>query len=141
MTALAEERRHWIPNPVGHRLAESRQYYGRDGEMVDTVFGEAVLIVPPQPAAEDWYCDLCSELILTKWGDQPFPVPMFGSYAMCMAHYNEAVAEWKHDTDEGDVSDVPMGEWPLLACTCDPCISTLHGWMKAQAERMSEGRS
>ena len=134
---LAEDRRHWIPNPIGHRLAEARLYYGRDGEEIDSVFGKATLIVTPYPDAEDWVCDLCSQMILTKWGSEPFPVPMFGSYAMCMDHYNEAVAQWKHDTDEGDVSDVPLGEWPLFACSCQPCQSTIQTWAGLQREGRS----
>ena len=116
-----DDPRYWILNPTGHRLAEARQFYGRDGEEVDTVFGKATLIVPPQPEPEDWFCDLCSETILTRWGDEPFPVPMFGSYALCAEHYYEFQGNPLDDPRTGEPLDEPMGLWPMLACSCQAC--------------------
>lgn len=124
-----EDPRFWILNPTGHRLAESRQFYGKDGDMVDTVFGEAVLIVPPQPAASDWYCDICSEIILTRWGDEPFPVPMFSSYALCAEHFYEFQEGERDDPESGEpIPGSKWGLWPMMSCGCQACRQYANGY-------------
>jgi hypothetical protein len=135
------ENRYWILNPVGHRLTEQRGYYGRDGEEVETVFGPATLIVPPQPPVDEWYCDMCSEPILVKWGDEPFPVPMFGSYALCAEHYEEAKGWHPDDERTGDpIPSLVLGEWPGNVCRCQPCTSQTVVW-RAQLLRAYVGEA
>ena len=119
------DNRFWILDPSGHRRVENgRKDQYRDGDMVDTVFGEAVLIIPPAPPAEDWYCDICSEIILTKWGREPFPVPMMGGYALCLEHFNKTIESPIYDMDTDEV--IPgsrMGEWPMRGCSCPACVN------------------
>lgn len=119
--------RWWILDPVGHRQATRSPH--RDGDVVDTAFGEAVVIVPPPPPDDEWICDFCNQPILVKWGDEPFPVPMFSGYAFCLDHYNEAVADWTHDDPHtGEATDIPMGPWPDRACGCDACVAQFVEW-------------
>lgn len=122
-----EDPRFWILDPPGHRVANASPH--QDGDIVDTMFGEAVVIAPPLPPVEDWVCDFCNQPILVKWGDEPFPVAMFGSYALCLEHYNEVIASWTHDDPmTGESTDIPMGPWPDQACGCDPCVIQFAAW-------------
>jgi hypothetical protein len=121
------ENRWWILDPAGHRRIENgHKDQFKDGQMIDTVFGEAVLIIPPAPPAEDWYCDICSEPILTKWGRQPWPVAMMSSYALCLEHYNEMKTRphYDRDTDE-PIPGTRLGEWPTMACRCGACAGQI----------------
>lgn len=121
----APDTRFWILDPAGHRRVENGlKDQHKDGDIIDhPIFGEAVLIIPPAPPAEEWYCDICSEPMLTKFGRQPWPVPMIGSYALCLDHFNQFKdAPWD-DEDTGDVIEgTRMGEWPYRGCRCGACL-------------------
>jgi hypothetical protein len=120
--------RHWILNPAGHRLNAELGMVGRDGEEIDhPVFGKAELIVGPPNLDEGWVCDLCSLPILTRYGDEPFPVPMLGSYALCLEHFNEAQT-WPYEDSAGTQYPYPMGEWPANLCACSACAFTAGDW-------------
>ena len=125
--------RFWILDPAGHRRVENGfKDQHKDGDLVDTIFGEAVLIIPPAPPAEDWYCDICSEIILTKWGRQPWPVAMFGSYALCLEHYNGMKdSEWDDEHTGEPIPGTRMGEWPTMACSCGACLGQVTLEMRA----------
>lgn len=122
-----DDNRYWITNPVGHR---SIPVPYTDGEMVETIFGLTEMIVPPAPPADEWICDMCNEPILVKYGDEPFPVPMLGGYALCLDHFNEVVEHWTHDDpDTGEPTDIPMGDWPMQSCGCMPCTLQTMEWI------------
>lgn len=123
------DRRFWVLNPTGHRLTSDRQSYGRDGEEINTPFGKAALIVLPSPPAAEWYCDLCSEQLLTKWGDEPWPVAMIGSYALCPKDMYQIMEQNYVDQDSGEELPFKMGEWPAQICTCQPCDSQMQTWL------------
>lgn len=144
--AVLPDRRYWILNPAGHRLTEARAAYGMDGKTVEWFLGgEATLIVPPLPAATDWCCDICSATILTRWGDEPWPVPMEGSYALCAEHQAMVEESPEDDAYTGDpIPGTRRGPWPLRACTCPPCAHWITEWAKAgylsRAQQPTNGR-
>ncbi len=111
---MSDEYRYWILNPAGHRKLWAEQL-PEDGAMVDTQFGRAVAIVPPPPDdLDDWICDYCNQPILTRWGLEPFPVPMDGSNAICEDHYEKIQKR--------------EGRWPSRFCGCVACIAQATSW-------------
>ena len=119
--------RYWILNPSGHRLNAELAMLGRDGEMVESAIGPAQLIVPPAGEPTDWVCDLCSQPILVRWGEEPFPVPMYASNALCLDHFNEA-KDWPFEDGTGTEYPFPYGEWPAQLCSCSACRFTMSDW-------------
>lgn len=121
--------RFWITDPGGHRILYE-QRPEKDGDLIDTAFGEAVIIRPPAPPPDDWYCDLCSEPILTRFGEEPWPVPMFGSYALCHDHLIEAM-EWPEEDDRTgeEIIGTRLGPWPVHVCACPPCTRKAIDWL------------
>lgn len=93
----------------------------RVGLSDDTGELDAVAIVPPVPDGDDWACDRCNATILTRWGDEPFPVPTDGDWALC------------HDckTDQ----EARQSPWPAaMLCACAPCRQQAQRW-RPQLER------
>ena len=127
VTPRKGDHRYWILNPTGHRLNANLAMVGRDGEMVDSAIGRAQLIVPEPGEPDDWVCDLCSTPILVRWGEEPFPVPMFGSNALCLDHFNEAKG-WNYEDDAGVEYPFTYGEWPANICLCSACQFTMADW-------------
>ena len=127
------ENRGWILDPTGHRALDMG--YGPP-EKVDTPFGKATVIHMGYPDdASEWICDLCNEPILTVWGDEPFPVPTYGSYALCHVDYYKlqlGPATNRHTgedlTDPSTGAIVPEGPWPLRMCRCPACYVTAIEW-------------
>ena len=120
------DQRYWILDPAGHRRVENgHKDQFKDGQMIDTVFGEAVLIMPPAPPAEEWWCDICSDPILTKFGKAPWPVAMFTpGYALCLKCYNEMKDKPHYDMDTDEpIPGTRLGEWPYRGCRCPACIN------------------
>lgn len=114
----------WIVDAVGHRRAWKRMVAGRDGTTVDTPFGEAVNIVMPAPDDDaQWVCDLCNGLILTRWGDEPFPVPQLSSYALCLDCMNRIMESEGRD------------RWGDYACTCTDCRAWMVRWFYPEEVR------
>lgn len=121
--------RFWITDPRGHRLHE-RQHNPPDGSTIDTPFGEAVVIRPPLPPGDLWVCDLCNEEILTRFGGEPWPVPMFGGYALCHDHLIEAMDWPEEDNRTGEeIPGTHLGPWPLHVCACPPCVHKATDWL------------
>lgn len=121
--------RFWITDPIGHRIFAEMMRTEKDGDLIDTVFGEAVVIRPPAPPADEWYCDLCSEPILTMFGEEPWPVPMFGSYALCHDHLIEAMDWPEEDNRTGEeILGTKLGPWPVHVCACIPCVKKAQDW-------------
>ena len=121
--------RFWITDPRGHRLHEEGRK-PEDGSLIDTVFGEAVVIRTPLPPGDMWVCDLCSEEMLTRFGADAWPVAMLGGYALCLQHMNEA-EDWP-DEDNRTGEPIPgtrLGLWPLHICACPPCTQTAIRWL------------
>jgi hypothetical protein len=121
--------RFWITDPRGHRLYEE-EHKPEDGSLIDTVFGEAVVIRPPLPPGDLWVCDLCNEEILTRFGGEPWPVPMFGGYALCHDHLVEAM-EWPEEDNRtgAEIVGTRLGPWPLHVCACPPCVHKATDWL------------
>lgn len=123
------ENRGWVLNPEGHRAFRENQQQGETGDILNTPFGKATLFVMPSPDDLSlWYCDLCNEQILTRWGDEPFPVAMIGdSYALC----NKCRIRYEND-HAADIHGEPMDElnglWPFRLCTCPGCRPTGLDW-------------
>lgn len=114
------DRRHWILDPAGHRTAWAAGLPA-DGENITIDGLDAVAIVPPVPDGDDWACDRCNATILTRWGDEPFPVPTDGDWALC------------HDckTDQ----EARQSPWPAaMLCACAPCRQQAQRW-RPQLER------
>ena len=147
MTQRVPENRGWILDPAGHRHLATSGETRQTGDRIDTPFGKATLIIMPLPDdLSDWVCDLCNQQILTKWGDEPFPVPMIGnSYALCndcRLKYEKAPAtdvdgEELYEPDpyfdptyRGDLSVqlVLEGPWPFSLCTCAACYLQAVIW-------------
>lgn len=139
-----KETRAWVMDPAGHRAFIAGQYQGPEsGDKVPTPFGEATVLRMPLPDDyADWYCDLCSKQILTRFGNEPFPVPMFSTYALCLDHFNEMQQGPATDAysgedlyeeltqPNGEVISVPVleGPWPLVMCRCPACYETALAW-------------
>ena len=51
---------------------------------------------------------------------------MFGSYALCLEHFNEFKTKpvYDRDTDE-PIPGSLLGEWPSQVCTCGACVQWL----------------
>lgn len=125
---MRSDGRYWILDPAGHRQADAADRPA-DGTTVDFLGGEAIIIAPPLPDDDDWLCDLCStEPILTRWGDEPWPVPAVGSYALCNTCREKVEAD-PRTTDRGDpIPGTRNGPWPWDACTCHACTAQLLAW-------------
>lgn len=122
------DRRHWIMDPAGHRKIWQTGL-PEDGSIVNTVFGEAVAIVPPPPDdLNDWVCDYCNGEILTRWGNEPFPVPMDGSNALCMAHFHQQQENPVYDTYGEPIHGSRQGLWPAAVCQCAACVEQTARW-------------
>lgn len=116
---------YWITNPGGHRRQWRSEVAGQDGTVIDGPFGPTTMIVPPAPEDDDeWVCDFCNGQILTLWGNEPWPVPSHGSYALC----NEC-ARSVMDSEGWEV-------WPLMSCGCAACRATSSVWMARYMERV-----
>ncbi len=139
MTRRVPENRGWILDPAGHRHLMTGGEIRKTGDQVETPFGKATLVVMPYPDdASEWICDLCNEQILTKWGDEPFPVAMVGnSYALC----NECRLKYEKGPATGtdgepiyitglDGYDVveAEGPWPFSLCICAACYLQAMIW-------------
>jgi hypothetical protein len=123
------DERFWITNPAGHRLAEARGFYGRDGEETTFLGAPAILIVPPQLEPGTWICDICSEPILSSWGEEPMPIPLAGSYALCQRHQEAVENGPEDDPRTGDpIPGTRRGPWPLQLCACQPCTYWVQEW-------------
>jgi len=109
--------RGWIANPAEHRRVER----SIPVEAIDGMFGGAKVIVLPYPPDDEWFCDVCNAQILTRWGDEPFPVPVDGSYALC-----------------GDCYERAGGRWPIRGCVCEGCLPTIKQW-KTFLTRLLDG--
>jgi len=140
------ENRGWVLDPTGHRHLANSGEVRQTGEQIDTPFGKATIIVLPPPAdMSDWVCDFCNEIILTLWGDEPWPVAMIGnSYALC----NECRLDYEKspasDLDgenlyeptsfdptyrEGPyLQEVLQGPWPFSLCSCGACYQQALIW-------------
>lgn len=120
-----------------------------------TSLGIMAVIQLPNENEIDWYCDLCSDKILISWGGEAWPVPMLGSYALCLEHFNifsqpinlnglqAAIEEGLVSGDKvplmssQDIAFHPeyeagdgygMGPWPLSVCGCGACELTGIEW-------------
>lgn len=128
LNANYNDPRYWILNPRGHRA------YGSEfaPSVRDTVelFGQPAVIIS-SPAPDDvWICDLCNDPILINWGDEPFPVPLFGGNALCLDCFIK-VQTWPQSDDWGEPIDgTELGEWPAHICNCPPCENQTAVWMK-----------
>ena len=126
MSERLPEGRGWVINPAEHRLVEMG-YESPDEVM--TPFGKAVVFHMPMPDDPSlWICDLCNIQILTKWGDEPFPVAMLGnSHAFC----NDCrlkMEEGQATDTMGEVMDELEGPWPFRICGCPGCRPTAMEW-------------
>jgi len=119
---MNEDRRMWILDPAGHR-AEWAEKLPEDGTIItDGPFaGAEHIVLPPPDDPNDWVCDYCNTTILTRWGDEPFPVPMDGSNALCADHY-ERIQNNPYDDEVG-------GPWPAQMCGCAACFSQAGKWL------------
>ena len=86
--------RFWITDPIGHRIFEELRK-PEDGSLIDTVFGEAVVIRPPAPPVDMWICDLCSDDILVMSVTSPGQCRCSGATPSATA-LTEAV-EWPEE--------------------------------------------
>lgn len=102
---------YWVMDPIGHRRHEQAQPIPTEmeflGEMVPVIHGATLV-------GDEWVCDLCNETMLTRWGSEPWPIPVWGGYAVCP---NEMDAFAKED-------GLPGG-----ACMCPPCLVWLQRWL------------
>ena len=127
----APDNRGWVLNPEAHRAAADAQQdpQRKTGDEIMTPFGKATLFVMPSPDDLSlWYCDLCNQQILTKWGDEPFPVAMIGnSHALC----NDCRIDFE-GSNASDIHGEPMDEleglWPFRLCRCNGCFITGVEW-------------
>jgi hypothetical protein len=115
-------------NPAGHRAYEGEAFPYADGDTVEFLGAEAVIIRPPQPAPADWYCDICSRPLLTAWGDEPMPIPLAGSYALCPDHQQSVEEGPRTDTEGEPIEGTTNGPWPPAGCHCPPCVYTTQRW-------------
>lgn len=114
---MRTDTRYWVLDPAAHR----RYSEGGTPELAGTFWEDAAIIDMAQGLAPDeWYCDLCNLPILTRWGGEPFPVPMLGGSALCADHYEEAQG-WHHEDEYGEPTDQLLGLWPPAACTGEAC--------------------
>lgn len=126
---MSPDRRHWILDPAGHRRHWTQEAADRDGETVTIGGLEFVNVVPPAPEDDDdWVCDVCTTPILTRWGAEPFPVPMDGSYALCSDHFQTAQTQERSDGWGEPIPGTRRGVWPPQACTCPPCRVQFAVW-------------
>lgn len=155
--SVIPDRRHWILDPPLHRFGEQMNVRDLSGLEVETVLGTMVLIdlTPEGADLANWVCDLCSEPILTAWGEESFPVPMFGGHALCLNHYNEMSQPidplgldhliGQFNIDQHYLRSLPaeeiafhpeyesregygLGPWPLRFCSCPFCQATMNEW-------------
>lgn len=103
--------RHWILDPGGHRqhMAIGAPKTGDDAGPFGTW-----IVLDDHLDPDEWICDLCNNLILTRWGTEPMPVPTAGSDALC--------GDCRTRIEEAE------GRWPAQSCTCPPCSRTLIAW-------------
>lgn len=138
--------RTWTIDAVAHRRRWRESTAGKDGTVDDMGF---TVIVPPAPDADDeWICDLCNDPILTRFGDEPWPVPMLGTYALCW-NCARRIADgcdahdWYPEGDymvcencgavlafQIDGTDVVDGTWSHLVCACPDCRAWVDRWME-----------
>lgn len=124
----APEDRFWITDPAGHRQHENERTDHLVGETIQTVFGDAVVMAGPTLPPDEWICDLCNDRILTRWGDEPWPVPMVGGYALCIDHYHQLQEQPETDRFGEPIRGSRLGPWPQIACNCDPCQTQIRAW-------------
>lgn len=110
------DERHWILDPGGHReaMALTLPKTGDDAEL----FGQPAvwIVLDDGLAPTEWICDLCNSRILTTWGEEPMPVPLIGSAALC-ADCRAAV-------------EAEEGPWPAQGCQCQACAIWFLIWMR-----------
>jgi hypothetical protein len=111
---------YWIVDPVGHRVLENEnRRLNPPPETVETEFGEAFVIDTTTTMPVDLYiCDSCNAEMVIQFGDEPWPAPVVGGYALCC----RCMAEMELDP-------------PTRACSCVACSST---WARWHAERIDE---
>ena len=116
--------RYWILNPAGHRQAATP---ATEADLEGTPWEGAAVIDLSAAMGDTWVCDLCNEEILTVWGDEPWPVPVLGSDALCADHYYQAQG-WYHQDPYGEPTARQLGVWPAQVCTCTACTDQLELW-------------
>ena len=127
-----QDDRYWILHPRGHR-AYASEFRPSVGDMVEFMGEMVPVIASTIPVDGTWICDLCNTDILIDWGDEPFPVPLIGSNALCLKCFTE-VQEWpKMDEWGDDIRGTRLGDWPAHLCTCLPCTFQMLTW-KGQLE-------
>jgi hypothetical protein len=98
-----------VLDPAGHRetAAVDRPKTGDDAS--DFFGGEpgVWIVMDDHLDPDEWICDVCNATILTRWGDEPMPVPMLGSNALC--------GDCRHAVEATE------GPWPAAGCTCAAC--------------------
>lgn len=155
---IVPDRRHWILDPPLHRLGEKAMgrtgYKGNLETIAQTMF---IIELHSDSALEDWVCDFCSAPILTALGESPFPVPMWGSNALCLDHFNKFSGPIDPQGLDHLIGDVylkltefevrsmelheiafhpeyearkgyGLGPWPLNFCSCPFCSEILGDW-------------
>ncbi len=125
---MTDDRRFWVLDPAGHR-ADWAEGLPEDGAVVeDGPFkGAEHIVLPPPDDPDDWVCDFCNTTILTRWGAEPFPVPMDGSYALCADHYEKIQSDPEEEFGE-IIPGTRRGLWPAQLCSCGACFTQAAHW-------------
>jgi len=122
------DRRFWVLDPAGHRTEWAKQLPEDGSIQEDGPFaGAEHIVMPPPEDPDDWVCDFCNTTILTRWGAEPFPVPMDGSYALCGEHYEKHQNDPKEEFGE-IIPGTRMGLWPSRMCGCAACDAQSWKW-------------
>lgn len=100
----------WIMDPRGHRRLENAHM--ADAPATVEWLGQEVNLITQPAKHEEWICDYCNATIGIGSIEDPQPVPLAGSYALCARCFVKegGLRAWRH----------PGGR--MLHCGCSACM-------------------